>query len=191
MKKGDMSNAEREGSQTEPHDRPAVDWTGHSGLMILVGMAYLWAMVAANLLVWWLGPWFSPINSFLLIGLDLTLRDLMNGRMTRIQMLGIVLLGGVVTLIMNPAAWHIAVASSVAFSVSALADWGAYTALRGRSWLVRSNGSNVVGAAVDSIVFPTLAFGSFMPHIVALQFMAKVAGGALWSLVLKWLGLVK
>ena len=24
MKKGDMSNAEREGSQTEPHDRPAL-----------------------------------------------------------------------------------------------------------------------------------------------------------------------
>ena len=49
------------------------------------------------------------------------------------------------------------------------------------SWLRRANGSNVAGAAVDSLLFPTLAFGVLMPHIVALQFVAKVAGGALWS----------
>jgi hypothetical protein len=27
----------------------------------------------------------------------------------------------------------------------------------------------------------TLAFGALMPHIVAMQFVAKVAGGALWA----------
>jgi len=27
---------------------------------------------------------------------------------------------------------------------------------------------------------PTIAFGAFMPHIVAMQFVAKVAGGAMW-----------
>ncbi len=69
--------------------------------------------------------------------------------------------------------------------MSACADWLAYTLLRSKPWLVRSNGSNVVGAAVDSIIFPTLAFGSFMPHIVAMQFAAKVCGGAAWSWLLR------
>src|SRR5262245_16057180 len=142
---------------------------------------YIAAMVVANLLVWWLGPWFSPINSFLLIGLDLTLRDVMHDRLTRLEMLGVVLAGGVITLAVNPSASQIAIASAVAFTVSALADWGVYTALRSRPWLVRSNGSNVVGAAVDSIVFPTLAFGVFLPWVIAAQFASKVAGGAVWS----------
>jgi hypothetical protein len=42
----------------------------------------------------------------------------------------------------------------------------------------------VAGAAVDSLIFPTLAFGALLPHIVALQFVAKVAGGAAWAWML-------
>lgn len=144
---------------------------------------YIAAMVTANLLVWWLGPWFSPINAFFLIGLDLTLRDVMHERLTRWQLAGVILVGGAITWAVNPAAAHIAIASATAFLVSAFADWVAYSALRSRPWLVRSNGSNVVGAAVDSIIFPTLAFGSFLPHIIALQFAAKVCGGAVWSFI--------
>jgi hypothetical protein len=146
---------------------------------------YVLAMVSANLLVWWLGPWFSPINAFLLIGLDLTLRDAMHDRLTKWQMLAVVLAGGALTWMLNPSAAHIAIASATAFTLSAAADWLAYSLLRSRPWLVRSNGSNVIGAAVDSVIFPTLAFGSFLPHIVLLQFAAKVFGGALWSVLLR------
>jgi hypothetical protein len=146
---------------------------------------YIAAMVTANMLVWWLGPWFSPINAFLLIGLDLTLRDVMHDRLTKWQMLAVVLAGGALTWLLNPSAAHIAIASATAFTLSAAADWMAYAALRPKPWLVRSNGSNVVGAAVDSIIFPTMAFGSFMPHIIALQFAAKVGGGAVWAWVLR------
>ncbi len=151
---------------------------------VLIGI-YISAMVIANTLVWWLGPWFSPFNAFLLIGLDLTLRDVMQERFNRWQLAGVIIVGGIITWAVNPAAKHIAVASAVAFLVAAVADWAAYSALRSRPWLVRSNGSNVVGAAVDSVIFPTLAFGAFLPHIIALQFLAKVAGGAIWSLAMK------
>jgi hypothetical protein len=153
--------------------------------MVWLVVIYVAAMVVANLLVWWLGPWFSPINAFLLIGLDLTLRDVMQEQLNRWQLAGVIIIGGLITFGVNPAARHIAIASAVAFTVSAIVDWAVYTLLRSRPWLVRSNGSNVVSAAVDSVIFPTLAFGSFMPVIVLLQFAAKVAGGAVWSLVMQ------
>jgi len=146
---------------------------------------YVAVMALANLLVFWLGPWFSPINAFILIGLDLTLRDVMHERLNRWQMMLVIVLGGLVSWGVNPAAGMIALASAVAFILAGLADWFAYSALHGSRWLVRSNGSNVVGAAVDSIVFPTLAFGAFMPVIVLAQFAAKVAGGAVWAWVLR------
>ena len=67
---------------------------------------------------------------------------------------------------------------------TSLADAMALLAQHGdRAKLLRVNGSNVVGAAVDSLVFPTLAFGAFLWPIVLGQFAAKVAGGVLWSLV--------
>jgi len=145
---------------------------------------YIIAMVAANLLVWWLGPWIAPVNAFVLIGLDLTLRDVMQERLASWQLAAVIIVGGAITWGINPAASQIAIASAVAFLCAALADWAVYSLMRHYPWLYRANGSNVVGAAVDSIIFPTLAFGAFMPAIIALQFAAKVAGGAIWSFLL-------
>jgi uncharacterized PurR-regulated membrane protein YhhQ (DUF165 family) len=90
---------------------------------------------------------------------------------------------GLLTFVLNPAAGQIAVASAVAFTCAAVFDWITFAKLKG-SWLWRANGSNVAGAAVDSLVFPTLAFGVLMPQIVVAQFIAKVAGGWLWTLAL-------
>lgn len=154
-------------------------------MRIVLIAVYIAAMVTANLLVWWLGPWFSPINAFVLIGLDLTMRDVMQERLNRGQLASVIIAGGLITWLVNPAAKQIALASATAFILAALADWLAYSLLRSRPWLVRSNGSNVVGAAVDSVVFPTLAFGVFLPAVIALQFAAKVAGGAIWSLAIQ------
>jgi uncharacterized PurR-regulated membrane protein YhhQ (DUF165 family) len=61
-----------------------------------------------------------------------------------------------------------------------------YHLRRRERWADRSNESNVGGAAVDSLVFPIVAFGSpILWAIVFGQFTAKVAGGYLWSLVLR------
>lgn len=144
---------------------------------------YAAAMTLANLSIATFGPWVSPINAFVLIGLDLALRDWLHVRLKLWQMGALIASTGVLTFALNPVAGHIAIASACAFSAAALVDWATFARLKG-SWMFRANGSNVAGAAVDSLVFPTIAFGALMPHIVAMQFVAKVAGGAIWAWVL-------
>lgn len=146
-------------------------------------LIYAAAMVLANLTVAQFGPVVTPVVAFVLIGFDLALRDWLHVRLKVWQMGALILATGVLTLILNPAADRIAVASCVAFMGAALADWAVFVRLPG-SWLKRSNGSNVAGAAVDSLLFPTLAFGALMPQIVLAQFAAKVLGGAMWTYLL-------
>ncbi len=148
--------------------------------MIFAIVIYAVAMTCANLSIAAFGPWVSPINAFFLIGLDLALRDWLHVRLRVWQMGALIAATGLLTYILNPSAQHIAIASAVSFAVAALADWLTFTKLQG-SWLRRSVGSNVVGAAVDSLIFPTLAFGALMPAIVLMQFAAKAAGGAMWA----------
>ncbi len=144
---------------------------------------YALAMTLANLSVAQFGPAITPINAFLLIGLDLALRDWLHVRLKIWQMGSLILSTGLLTFLLNPAAGMIAVASAVAFTAAALVDWSVFAKIHG-SWLKRANASNVAGAAIDSLVFPTIAFGALMPHIVLMQFVAKVAGGAVWAYVI-------
>lgn len=152
-------------------------------MLTLALIVYAAAMTLANLSVAAFGPKVTPINAFVLIGLDLALRDWLQVRLRTWQM-GLLIAGtGVLTLALNPAAGRIAVASAAAFTCAALVDWAVFSRMRG-TWMRRANASNVAGAAIDSLVFPTLAFGALLPGVVAAQFVAKVAGGAAWSWLL-------
>lgn len=141
---------------------------------------YAAAMVAANLTIAAFGPAIAPINAFFLIGLDLALRDWLHVRLSR-QAMGLLIVGtGLLSYLLNPAAGQIALASTVAFVAAAVVDWAVFASLGG-GWMKRSVASNVAGAAVDSVVFPLLAFGGLAPEIVAGMFAAKVAGGVVWA----------
>lgn len=156
--------------------------------MIYAGI-YIAALVIANLLAAWLGPWFSLVNAFVLIGLDLSLRDkihdLWEGDKLPLKMGGLIATASIVSYAINPATGMIAFASLAAFTLSMVADSYAYYLLKDKDWFIRANGSNVAGAAVDSLIFPTIAFGGLMIEIVLLQFVAKVFGGVVWSYLLK------
>jgi queuosine precursor transporter len=154
------------------------------GLIVL----YLAAIVAANLIITQLGPSATVATAFLFIGLDITARDRLHeswrdGRLWP-RMAALIASGSLLSWLVNRNAGPIALASFVAFAASGAADTLAYHALSRRTWLVKVNGSNVVSAAVDSMVFPTLAFGMLLPWVVLGQFIAKVAGGAIWAALL-------
>jgi uncharacterized PurR-regulated membrane protein YhhQ (DUF165 family) len=148
--------------------------------MFFAVISYAIAMTLANLSVAAFGPAVSPINSFFLIGFDLAMRDWLHVRLKQTHMIALIAGTGVLTYVLNPAAGMIAIASASAFTLAALVDFAVFRKVSG-SWLKRSNTSNIAGAAVDSVVFPTIAFGALMPHIVLMQFVAKVAGGAIWA----------
>lgn len=145
---------------------------------------YAVAIISANLLVAKFGPSITPINAFFLIGLDLALRNYLALKMSKFQIAVMIVGTGVISYAVNPATGMIAIASGVAFTLAALADWATFNTVSGQ-WMKRNLAGNSVGALVDSIVFPTIAFGSLMPAIVFAQFVAKVAGGAFFGYIIQ------
>lgn len=156
----------------------------------LVGL-YLCAIVSANLLVVQFGPTVTIINAFLFIGLDITVRDYLHeswrGRGLWPRMLALIAAGSFLSWWFNRAAGPVALASLVAFLGSGLIDALAYTFLHRYSRALKINGSNVISAATDSILFPLFAFGwPLLWWVVIGQFIAKTAGGFVWYVVLNF-----
>lgn len=150
---------------------------------------YLAAIVAANLISATFGPTASVFSAFAMIGATITLRDRLHdswrGRGLATRMAVLVGSGALISWLISSGASTVAIASCVAFALSETADTLVYHGLRRWSWFRRVNGSNLVASAVDSLTFPTLAFGGFLWPIVLGQFVAKTLGGALWAYLLR------
>ncbi|MBZ0301026.1 MAG: VUT family protein [Anaerolineae bacterium] len=160
--------------------------SSRSALMIVL---YLVAIVAANLLVAAFGPNVAVVNAFLFIGLDITARDSLHEAWQHEglwwKMLLLIATGSILSAALNWNAAQIALASFLAFAGAGIADTLVYHALRDRARMLKINGSNVISAAVDSALFPALAFG--FPLLIGVmigQFIAKVVGGFVWSVIL-------
>ena len=152
---------------------------------MILSIIYIVAICAANFSVHMFGPVVTPLNAFLFIGLDFIIRDKLHERIGVWRMLGLIAVAGVISFAINPATDMIAVASVAAFALAAVTDAGVYQSLIHKPWMIKSNGSNVASSAVDSVVFPLIAFGIFMPCVGIGQFAAKVFGGAVSSWLLR------
>lgn len=161
--------------------------------MIFVG-GYLAAIVAANLILTSIlthggSPWWSVLTAFLFIGADFTLRDGLTdawrGRGLTWKMALLIVAGSLLSYALNRDSATIATASAVAWGSAAVVDWAFYMTLYHRPWMQRTTGSNIPSSAVDSVVFPWLAFGGLNIALTIAQFVAKVGGGLLWAYVLK------
>lgn len=155
---------------------------------LLYVVLYLSAAVFANLTIATFGPSMAIVVGFLFVGLDLTSRDGLHeawgGRGLWPKMFALIAAGSFLSWLLNKDAGPIALASLVAFAAAGVIDAIVYQFLHNSPWLVKVNGSNVFSAAADSLIFPTIAFGGFMPVIVIGQFAAKVAGGFIWAWII-------
>ncbi len=149
---------------------------------------YLLAIVLANLSVTKFGSTFVVINAFLLIGLDLTSRDKLHEKWHNknlfLKMSLLIFMGSFLSWIINNDSGRIAIASFLSFAITASIDTVIYQILIKKSKIIKVNGSNIVSAITDSIIFPTIAFGEFIWGVVLGQIIAKFLGGFLWSILL-------
>lgn len=145
-----------------------------------VGLAALAAFIATILLANWLVSRFGvvPVGfgleapaAVFAAGIAFTLRDLVQEELGRVAVVVAIVAGAVVSLLV--ASPGLAAASGTAFLVSELADLAVYAPLREKTWLGAVAVSNTVGAALDSIIFLSLAFGS-------LQFLPGQMLGKTW-----------
>lgn len=155
----------------------------------LLVAGYLLAITVANLAVAHLGPGVVPLCSFLLVGFDLVVKDVLQERWAGARRVvglgGLIGTGSALSYLLASEAGPVALASCLAFGLASTADALTLAALSTRSRDVRVNGSNLVGAVVDSLVFPLVAFGGLDPQLVAAQVAAKMVGGFAWWTVLR------
>lgn len=119
-------------------------------------------------------------SGVLMVGAALVLRDIVHERLGAIWALAAIVVGGVLSAFLAEPA--LAIASVAAFMLAELADFAIYAPLRKRhlAWAVMASGA--VGAAVDSVVFLWLAFGSL--SLVEGQMLGKFWMSAFAALVL-------
>lgn len=153
-------------------------------------LLFLAAIATANLIVAHFGPPAVIPVGFTLVGFDLIARDVLHdrwrGRNLPLRMGALIAAGGVVAYLVNADAGQIAVASVLAFVSAQAVNAFVYWLVGHWPRLTRMNTSNAPAAVLDSAVFLTVAFGAFMPGLIAAQIAAKWAGGFVWSLVFAW-----
>lgn len=151
-------------------------------------LIYLIAIVLANLSVFYFGKWMTIVNAFLFIGLNITTRDKLHedwkdDRLV-LKMGLLIIAGSLISYLLNRDTARIAIASFISFVITGIVDTVVYQLAIKKRRFVKINLSNLFSSLADSIAFPTIAFGVFMPVIILGQFLAKVFGGFVWSLFL-------
>lgn len=155
--------------------------------IVLACIAVVAAALAANLIVHKYGVSVTPYVAFGLIGLDVVARDRLhldwNGRGLWLIMGALIAVGSLATYLVNADAGVIAKASVVAFAGALTVDTVVFSALGRLDPQRRVNLSNTAAAATDTLLFFAIGFGlSTVPFLIlASQFFAKVAGGAIYG----------
>lgn len=159
----------------------------------LLAASFLATIPAANWLIGNVGscipngPCLIPVapglmapSGVLLIGAALALRDSLHERLPRSAVAGLIAGGAALSLAFSPPA--LAIASAVAFLLSELADFAVYDRLRKRGLAFAVLASGAVGAALDSVLFSALAFGTvkWAPGLILAKCYASL-GYAGWK----------
>lgn len=150
---------------------------------------YIMVSILANVMLSNFGAIMIPINSFFLISIDMVLRDRLHdkwkGDNMWLKMAMLILISGTLSNLFFNVEGIIAIASFSAFFVSSMINAFVYNLLISKTWMVRSNLSNVVGSIVDSLLFPLIAFGVLFGDLIIMQLIAKLTGSFFWSNIFK------
>lgn len=144
---------------------------------ILMIASYVGLFTLANVNVAMFGVWVTPFNALFIIAADMVIRDRIQYDGGALVAIFASMLAGSATIAIAPDAGRIAIASSLSVVIAGLASAVAFRLRRG-DFYRKSYQANVIAAAVDSIAFPVIAFGSVMVYVTLAQFAAKVIGAS-------------
>ncbi len=152
--------------------------------------AYIVAIVTANLIVARYGQPALVVTAAVLIPFDLVTRDVLHERwkgpsLVR-NMAALILSGSVIASLMNIDAAQVALASFVAFTVAQTVNALVFEVLENKvTRFKRMNISNFVAAAIDSTVFPLVAFAVVDWRLSVAQWGTKFTCGVImtWFIV--------
>jgi hypothetical protein len=153
----------------------------------LIILLYLVALIVANLTISVFGENGFYVVGFLLIPIDMLLRDILHERWKdniSIRMGGLIALGGVLTWLLNTDTLIIGIASVSAFTASMVVNTWIYQRMFGSSRVTKMNVSNFFASIVDSSVFILIFFG-FDWKIILIQSLIKFSGGFIFTLLFK------
>lgn len=147
-------------------------------------VAYVAMFVAANVSVSVFGVWVTPINALVLIAGDMVVRDrIQHDCGARASILSC-LLACIITAIAMPDSGMIAVASFTSAMVACVGSASVFR-LRSGDFYSKSMPANIAAAAIDSVLFPLIAFDAIMPGVTLAQFAAKTIGSTVILLIMK------
>lgn len=150
--------------------------------MIWFILLYIVTIVSANIIVsYWQAA--SYVIALVFIGLDLTLKDKFQINLKWYQVFGIMLLGGILTFIINASFMPIAIASTTALLCAFTVDYIVFSLLKNNKY-ARVMVSNIFGSFADSLVFAYLAPFPFTWGFVLTMTALKIVGGSIAGYIL-------
>lgn len=163
MKKPDIKNYWIKPRSGQPLNGPRL-LLGTVAIVIIVASILLANYVTTYYGFIPVGFGFQATAGTIFAGITLASRDAIQDLLGRAVVLGVILVGAALSFFVS--APEIAIASTVAFLFSELANFAVYTPIRerakfgGRLWAAAVVSSNLVGAISDTVIFLGIAFGA-------------------------------
>lgn len=151
---------------------------------VLMISSYVLMFLIANVLVSVFGPAITPINALFLIAGDMVLRDMIQYESGVAWSVSACVIAGLATIAIAPGSEMIAAASALSVTLAGSASAMAFK-LKSGGFFSKAMPANIAAAAVDSLSFPLIAFGSLMPGVTLAQFAAKTIGATVILMIIK------
>ena len=136
--------------------------------------AYVAIFTIVNLIVYYCGAWVIPITTSVCVAANMMLRDrVFCGKGLKFSA-AIAAAAGLCTFAINHGALTVAIASFTAVVVGAFVAGGAFKLLKNKVAIEKARPiANTCSAVTDSILYPTIAFMTFLPLVSVEMFASK------------------
>lgn len=153
-------------------------------MQVLKISLYLFAFVLSNFIVLWFGAQGLIFTALFLIPFDFVMRCMFHEQWKGVELIiklgALVMVASLLTYLINAQSQNIALGSMFGFISAQIVAGIFYQLAISRSYLLKVNGSDLVGILFDSVVFQLVAFNFINLNITITQTILKFFGGLFW-----------